>query len=543
MAVTLTGAGGLFTILGKIFFAQATLNTARGTTVPAEVVDAIDQWQNLTTTIEMEAVIAGLEQSSASWTANGVLMNRLSQFAEDLIVKMVNDDNPQEDGRFTTALFELIRQMNVTSDDVDASTPGITVSATAGNNGDPVVIASVTGPTGVLLEAALAEDIVGTVSSEGVTGSIRWEGEDRTATRLSPDWPTGSRCRRSTPAIRASSSLLSNGGMDTEEDRADTPDDWELVAGTIGTTMVMSNYEVQTLTVAGTPTSGSYWLTYTDVDSNQYMTPPLAYNASGSAVQSALRTIPGLEAVTVSTTGTTPNFVHTVTFEKMHPPGNVGQLVETNNLDTGTITEATTTQATAHVFFDKAVGFASTGSAIDIRQRVTLQPRTVYAFNAWMKVDIFPASGTLTIGLQDGALNYFNDDSGAANSFTVDPRSGGDLSTTDFTAVNGFFRTPEVLPDVVYLNIRTSVVISSGSTVWIDEVSLIAATQLYSGGPYIACFAGKEPLAEDDTWNLAVTNDRAGEIQEWFQRNFNRPDLLLPSDTGGTETIADSLIA
>jgi len=65
--------------------------------------------------------------------------------------------------------------------------------------------------------------------------------------------------------------------------------------------------EVQTITIAGTPTAGTYNITFAST------TVTLDYNASEAALQTALRTIPGLQKVTVATTGTTPNFTHTVT--------------------------------------------------------------------------------------------------------------------------------------------------------------------------------------------------------------------------------------
>ena len=42
-----------------------------------------------------------------------------------------------------------------------------------------------------------------------------------------------------------------------------------------------------------------------------------------------------------------------------------------------------------------------------------------------------------------------------------------------------------------------------------------------------------------DEWTITVTNDRGGEFQEWFFRNFGLGGFLLPSDSGGTETIDD----
>jgi hypothetical protein len=66
--------------------------------------------------------------------------------------------------------------------------------------------------------------------------------------------------------------------------------------------------EVQTVVISGTPTGGTYALTF-----NIYSTTTLAFNANQAAVQAALRLLPGLASVTVSTAGSAPNFTHTIT--------------------------------------------------------------------------------------------------------------------------------------------------------------------------------------------------------------------------------------
>lgn len=73
------------------------------------------------------------------------------------------------------------------------------------------------------------------------------------------------------------------------------------------TTVATTTVEQQTVTITGTPTSGTYVLHFDGKD-----TAAIAFNAIASAVQTALRLVPGLEDVTVSSTGSTPNFVHTV---------------------------------------------------------------------------------------------------------------------------------------------------------------------------------------------------------------------------------------
>ena len=247
----------------------------------------------------------------------------------------------------------------------------------------------------------------------------------------------------------------------------------------------------------------------------------------------------------VSTTGTSPNYTHTITFKGMDPPGNVGNLSSSNTFDVGSIAHAQTTAGSAHVYKDKAVEFDSDGAELTaIKQNITaaIEPRQVLGFNAYMKVDVFPAAGVITVDLVDGAGTVIQNAQNVNQSITIDPQSGGDLSTSAFTGVGGFFETPEDLPEIVYLRIRISTAISSGTSLFIDEVVLDEAVNLYTGGPFALFFAGQTELSPDDTWTIAVANDRAGGFQEKFHQNFGFSDLLLPSDSAGGETIADTLI-
>lgn len=72
---------------------------------------------------------------------------------------------------------------------------------------------------------------------------------------------------------------------------------------TVATTVV----EQQTITITGDPTGGSYTLTW-----QGNTTAAIAWDADAAAVQAALRLLPGAELFTVSSSGTSPNFVHTV---------------------------------------------------------------------------------------------------------------------------------------------------------------------------------------------------------------------------------------
>jgi len=550
MAITLTGSGGLFVILGKQFHAQATINTARGTTIPAEVEDAVDEVDNLTKSYEVQDLTTGLAAAAISARDNDSEITALQRLGSRVIIQLAKDDNRQPDDSLGTALVELRDQMEGSGgetnpdNDVDASAGAVSVAVGGSNTGDGVVVVSATLGSGRNAENTLAENIEGKVTNVAGT-TIRFRGEEAARSRLAAEWPKGSGSDVSLTA--QSGGILANGGMDDEDDRANTPDDWVVEIGTIGTTVLMSDYEVQTVIISSDPTEGDYVLTYTSVDSDVQRTGPIDWDATGSAVQAALRKLQGLSAVTVVTTGTSPNFTHTITFNEMDPPGTIANLSSTNTFDVGSIAHANVTQSTAHVYRDKALIIDSNGSELTaIRQDITasLSPRSVYAFNAYMKVDAYPAAGVITVRLVDGAGTVINNAQGVANSFTINPLSGQDLSTSAFTAVNGFFQTPTAIPEIVYLEIKVTTAISNTASLYIDEVTLVAARQLYAGGPFVAVFAGMTQFGILDEFTITTTNDRAGLFQEWFYRNgYGGGSFLLPSNSAGGETIDDALIS
>lgn len=113
------------------------------------------------------------------------------------------------------------------------------------------------------------------------------------------------------------------------------------------TTQASEVTEVQTIVISGTPTGGTYTVTF-----DGKATAGIAYNADQATVQAALRTIAGLEQVTVVTTGSTPNFTHTVTMTGA--PAALGtssppQMTSTDSMSGGThaIAHNTTTPGTA----------------------------------------------------------------------------------------------------------------------------------------------------------------------------------------------------
>lgn len=88
------------------------------------------------------------------------------------------------------------------------------------------------------------------------------------------------------------------------------------IDGTV-TDSVSGNSQAWTVAIAGTPTGGTYTITLTDAVNGARTTSALAYNANAAAVQAALRLLSGtgLSLTTVSASGSTPNFTHTIQFK------------------------------------------------------------------------------------------------------------------------------------------------------------------------------------------------------------------------------------
>lgn len=86
---------------------------------------------------------------------------------------------------------------------------------------------------------------------------------------------------------------------------------------TFYTTAQTGTSQVYTVAIAGTPTGGTYDITIVGAGDIAEQTVTLAYNAAAATVQTALRALvgTGLDQTTVTATGSTPNFTHTITFK------------------------------------------------------------------------------------------------------------------------------------------------------------------------------------------------------------------------------------
>jgi hypothetical protein len=331
MTVLLTdGSAGLFDVLGRVFQAMSAVQTAARTTIRQELTDILTQFENVTDDIDLNAIIAQvLLADTASTSGASSALSALRTVARNYLVEVVHADHPLTSKTPRAALVELIRQMIEESESVDASTVSITVTADGDNDGDGTVIATVIRGDGLTQQHALAEAL--TAKAIDDTGRSLTVSDGVKLDLLSVDWPGGSGTQTTVAVTSVGSDVLRDGGFDTVSTLdADVPSGWIVVVGTPGTTISLTTPEQQTVTIAGTPTGGYYQLQYTDRNGKIQTTDPITYDGAASKVQSGLRSLDGLNQLTVSSTGTSPNYTHTVTFKGVG--GDVALLVAKNYL-------------------------------------------------------------------------------------------------------------------------------------------------------------------------------------------------------------------
>lgn len=553
----------LFTQLGHAFKCGNDIETAGATTVPTSRDAFITGIAALSATDEIN-VTAGMNTGLDSYkSAGGSAIQSLVQAPAQALLKVtVHNDKPLLSETVVNLITELADQMLDNSETLDANEPSVATSygegvgsssGTSGDNtGNGILVFSTKRGDGLVNEFILPETIDATISSLGTSGLATWALSGETyVSETAVTWPGGSGLSLSlTSHTAASSSNLlttTTGTFETADSTATSlPYGWVASVGTAGTQFNLTDVEVQSVVINGTPTGGYYVLKFTDLDGRTYTTVPLAYNASGSTVQTALTALPGLGSITVSSTGTSPNYSHTITMTGVTNPAPLTYVsVMTGGTPTVTITTPTpgsnfVVRGARSLYF---VGDAATSATLTcIQAPVSVSASTQYAVNIWSAVDVVPAAGTLVIDLVDGiGGTVVNDDQGTANTLTIDLTA----ETTSFVSHSVVFRTPAVLPSTTYLRLRLTTALSTGTNLYMDELCMVSMTELYSGGLYAAAFSGPKDYVVGDAATVTITNDMRGALHTWCNRVFalrtNRQ--LLPSTAAGTETQADTLIA
>lgn len=184
-----------------------------------------------------------------------------------------------------------------------------------------------------------------------------------------------------------------------------------------------------------------------------------------------------------------------------------------------------------------------TGTLFNIRQQFgsasgtygRLTPDRPYVIAFAIKTDA-SCAGVIRLSLKDASGNIL-DSGNAANSFTLS-------ASLPYTVQTATFRAPINVPTAVYFHLESTTTVSGGSA-YIDEIILAELTPIAPGGQQIAMIAGSTDFRVDDLGRFYFTNDFEGKVQGGFDRLFRMYDsgLQLPSNTLGTETIADTVIS
>lgn len=190
---------------------------------------------------------------------------------------------------------------------------------------------------------------------------------------------------------------------------------------------------------------------------------------------------------------------------------------------------------------DDAAMITSDGAqATQLGQDVVLTVNTVYAVCAYAKINTLTATGTFRISLTDNNGNVLTDDAGNNLEYT---RNVNGQVTTSYQAFTAFFATPRQLPVTTRVQVGFSVAATSGRQLTVDLVGVVAATQLYTGGPYAAAFAGADRTALNDFYTIAVTNSLSTQsFVRGFDRLYGMRELGLYFPSSNSPTISDALV-
>ena len=359
---------GLFDVIGKAFKTQSDINSSRGQAIPGDVQVLLSYFANLPFTASLESAAQPLLTTVSGYQTGATsTLSTIQTFTQQTVIGIAGADRLQPDSSLLTALKYVIAQMLATGQTMDKSNVTVSVAYVTGNAGNGVVIASSQRGDGLVQENAIAETLLGTFNSTGATAQASIVGQSAASGPLGQDWPLGSGSSSSVNSVDANSgsgSLLVNGGMETSTNNPGVPDGWILAVGTPNATCGMTVTAVQTITISGSPPSGDYVLNWPNAAGKVQTTAPINYNSTGGGVQSALRLLSGLGSVTVTTTGTAPNYQHTVT---MTGAGNAALLTAKAYFPSGSVSTAIVTAGTTQVYAGgSAFFFSSNGPATHV---------------------------------------------------------------------------------------------------------------------------------------------------------------------------------
>ncbi len=447
---------------------------------------------------------------------------------------------------FNEAITEFLDQLDATGNTVESSTTSSSVTAGGGNVGNGQLFISTKFYDGTDSQLLIDEDLLLTCTIVDQDGNRTFTGKgDEAYAKLDGNYPGGTGRSYSITQYRLDNSnvdnLISTSNFSTADIYATSqPSNW--IAYDADATGSLTNYVTQNIEITNSPTGGYYNIVlYEKGGTKQLVSENISYASNGASVQSSLRKLPGYSQVTVTSTGTAPNFTHTITF------------VGTEYAYAAVVREFLTGGSGAPYSVVSALvtdgEFRTAGRSLkidgdgseqtDYYQKITLEKDTVYFAHALIKETTTITSGTLNLSLVDSpAGTVLQDRQGNNNtgSVTLSSLSAG------WNHFGVFFRTNNDLPESVYLRLNCATAIDASGTLCVDTVRLLPAAQFYNGGPYYCLFEGDTNFELNDTFTIAVNNNYSGEIQQWFDRIYDVRNFRRQLPHSGSPTYADTLI-
>lgn len=238
------------TKLGPLIYTFNSINTFRGTTVPARIATHVADY-------------AGVDASIASslWTAlaayqggGGSLQPAIQQLFQQTIIADVGAAISLPDVTLSTVLAALIADMRTNSESVAPNVVGATAAANSGNIGNGIILIGTKTKTGLTLEDAMAETITVLCVADAQSGGVT-AGQEQLSFRGQPAaaggplgfaWPAGSAgsivlssIAPATSQVGGTQNWLANSNFETWT-VANVPDNWVIATGTAGTQVLKS---------------------------------------------------------------------------------------------------------------------------------------------------------------------------------------------------------------------------------------------------------------------------------------------------------------
>lgn len=182
-----------------------------------------------------------------------------------------------------------------------------------------------------------------------------------------------------------------------------------------------------------------------------------------------------------------------------------------------------------------AFKFAGNGATATLQISQTMNvssliPRKRYLFTCFVKGDATVAAGTLTIHFESPSSGYT-----AGGTEEIVLNAAALAAQTSYDIESFYINMPQIIPNDLELVIKVTGTLTNAALVRVD--SLAFAPVDWHGGVHAAVYAGSTPFRRGDRLYWTVTSTE-GVFQRFFRRAYG---VQLPSDTGGTETLADTL--